>query len=353
MEDTDLYADVNEHNGVTWDNDVFELFFKPADDKPGYYEFQVNAAGTMMELFLPRRGAGGYRRFKEDGDFHVEAKVNLRGTLNKWTDKDDGWSVEGRIPWKDFLRTGGRPEAGRDLEIRPVPLRLLRRFRGAGAVHLRPLKTQTHPDFHYFEDYATLQVRRSGEREGNRPAGRYGIDKRVPLTTSKVVGSPDRRRRIVPCGSFPNLKMNFPIAVVHQPGSDRLLLITESYGYGPTKLQRMKDDPERPSWKRSTRGNGVAYSTSRFIPTSPRTAMSSSAGTARWPVTRPRKRASRATPSIRSRRTSSIRTRRRSSSPWRPTATTAAPSPSATTACSTSPPATARPTPTPTSSART
>src|SRR5436305_1486989 len=31
MEDADLYADVKEHNGETWYNDVFELFFKPAE----------------------------------------------------------------------------------------------------------------------------------------------------------------------------------------------------------------------------------------------------------------------------------------------------------------------------------
>jgi hypothetical protein len=61
MEDTDLYADVKEHNGMTWENDVFELFFKPAEDKPGYYEFQVNAAGTVFDMFIPRRGSGGYR----------------------------------------------------------------------------------------------------------------------------------------------------------------------------------------------------------------------------------------------------------------------------------------------------
>jgi len=112
MEDADLYADVKEHDGMTWNNDVFELFFKPADDKPGYYEFQVNAAGTVMDLFLPRRGAGGFGRFKKDTDFHIESKVRLRGTLNKWQDRDEGWTVEGKIPWTDFLRTGGRPERG-------------------------------------------------------------------------------------------------------------------------------------------------------------------------------------------------------------------------------------------------
>src|SRR4029077_8013222 len=100
MDDADLYADITEHDGQTWDNDVFELFFKPADDKPGYYEFQVNAAGTIMDMFLPRRGAGGYRRFKSDGDFHIDAKIRLQGTLNHWQDKDTGWAVEGRIPWR-------------------------------------------------------------------------------------------------------------------------------------------------------------------------------------------------------------------------------------------------------------
>ena len=63
MDDADLYADVTEHDGKTWDNDVFELFFKPTADQPGYYEFQVNAAGTVMDMYLPRRNAGGYQRF--------------------------------------------------------------------------------------------------------------------------------------------------------------------------------------------------------------------------------------------------------------------------------------------------
>src|SRR5262245_50307307 len=61
MEDPDIYAEVQEHDGQTWNDDVFELFFKPAKDKPGYYEFQVNAAGTMLDMFLPQRGNGGYK----------------------------------------------------------------------------------------------------------------------------------------------------------------------------------------------------------------------------------------------------------------------------------------------------
>ena len=104
MEDHDLFADVKEQNGKTWFNDVFELFFKPAADKPGYFEFQVNAAGTIYDSFIPAQGAE-----QQFDNFHVEAKVVLRGTLNQRQDKDESWSVEGRIPWRDFARGGGRP----------------------------------------------------------------------------------------------------------------------------------------------------------------------------------------------------------------------------------------------------
>ena len=57
MEDSDLFADIKEHDGELWTNDVFELFFRPDADKPGYYEFQVNAAGAKFDAFYPKYDA--------------------------------------------------------------------------------------------------------------------------------------------------------------------------------------------------------------------------------------------------------------------------------------------------------
>jgi hypothetical protein len=34
LDDADLYADVTEHDGQIWDNDVFEVFLKPSTEKP-------------------------------------------------------------------------------------------------------------------------------------------------------------------------------------------------------------------------------------------------------------------------------------------------------------------------------
>jgi glucose/arabinose dehydrogenase len=253
MEDTDLYALEKERDGSTGEDDAFALFVKPAADKPGYYEFEVNPAGTRLDVFLPRRGSGGSRRFKKDADFHVDAKVRLRGTLNHWQDRDDGWSVEGRIPWRDFLRTGGRPEPGEDWTFALCRCDTSVDLDGPELSTCAPLRL---PDFHHHEDYATLRFVGPRAEEAARP---YGIDRRVPLTTSTVVGSPDppppyRVKRV-----YPDLKVSYPIAVRHQPGSDCLLFITQLNPYARTLIRRVKDEPDVKDAETLLDLDGVAY----------------------------------------------------------------------------------------------
>ena len=86
MDDGDLYADVEKHDGNTWTNDVFEVFLKPSAEKPGYYEFHVTPNNTRFDLFLPRRGH--VERFRREREFHVTSAVTLRGTLDRWDDRD-------------------------------------------------------------------------------------------------------------------------------------------------------------------------------------------------------------------------------------------------------------------------
>ncbi len=153
MEDSDLYATVKERNGVTWDNDVFELFFKPSEDKLPYYEFQVNALNTDMELFLPSRGAGGYQRFAPLSHLGMESAVRLDGTLNNWQDVDKGWTVEGRIPWTAFKATGGRPRLGEKWRFALCRYDYSVAFDRPELSSTAPL---TQPEFHRYEDYGEL-----------------------------------------------------------------------------------------------------------------------------------------------------------------------------------------------------
>jgi hypothetical protein len=153
MEDADVFAVVTEPNGETWNDDVFELFFKPRQDRHGYYEFQVNAANTPFQMYLPSRGSGGFHRFRKAGALGLESAVVVKGTLNKYEDKDEGWTVEGRIPWTAFKATGGRPAAS------DVWRFALCRY-DYSVAHESPDLTSTAPltwaNFHQYEDYGEL-----------------------------------------------------------------------------------------------------------------------------------------------------------------------------------------------------
>jgi Carbohydrate family 9 binding domain-like len=153
MEDLDLFALTKERNGMTWEDDVFELFFKPSDKSPAYYEFQVNALNTQLELFLPSRGAGGYRRFAPLTKLGMESAVKLNGTLNKHEDRDKGWNVEGRIPWTAFKATGGRPKAGETWKFALCRYDYSVYLERTDLSSTAPL---TQPDFHRYEDYGEL-----------------------------------------------------------------------------------------------------------------------------------------------------------------------------------------------------
>ena len=253
MEDHDLFADITEHDGKLWDNDVFELFFKPADNKEGYYEFQVNAAGAILDVFFPARGKGDFYKLKSAEDFHIEAKVKLDGTLNNFEDQDRGWTVEGKIPWKDFLKSGGRPIPDEKWKFALCRYDYSMEFDEPELSTCAPLSKR---NFHLLEDYASLQFKGPPEK----PRKPYGIEKRIPLTTSTVSGSPEPPLPYRPLRPYPDLKLNFPVAVAPIPGSDELLLITQDFTYGDTILRRMKDDPKVKETEQLWSPKGTAYS---------------------------------------------------------------------------------------------
>ncbi|MCH7729810.1 MAG: PQQ-dependent sugar dehydrogenase, partial [Planctomycetes bacterium] len=257
MQDADLYADIKEHDGQTWYNDVFELFFKPADDKPGYYEFQVNAAGTIMDMFLPRRNSGGFRRYIKDGEFHIDAKVKTNGTLNKWHDKDKGWTVEGRIPWRDFLRTGGRPTIGEVWKFALCRYDYSVDFEGPELSTCAPLKTKTYADFHHFEDYASLKfVGRTLQQSRKK----FGVGEFQPTDTSRLAGAPDPPLPYRAKRTLAKLAVNFPIFAIKQPESSRLWFIDQPRSYAPSRICRTTEEPESGEFETLLTNKGVAYS---------------------------------------------------------------------------------------------
>lgn len=240
LEDRDLYADISEHDGPCWDNDVFELFFKPARDKTGYFELQVNPLNTHFDCFFANRDTEEFVEAVGKHLFRFESAVVLNGTLDDRSDTDQGWIVEGRIPWSDFLPAGGRPNPGDEWTFALCRYDYSREWDQPELSTCAPLRSSEAPDFHLTADYAPLRFIGPVESPGQPD---FAIAEYVPLTTSQVIGSPDpplpyRAVRVE------GLEPQWPVFVATEPGSRRLIIIEEHSPYSRSRISRTTGFPD-------------------------------------------------------------------------------------------------------------
>ena len=109
LEEPDVKALVSKRDDIVYHDNDFEVFLNPYGDSKLYYELEVNALGTVMDLLMekPYRQGGTYiMTWDVQG---LELAVNVNGTLNKSGDKDEGWSVEMKIPFSALSRGGSDP----------------------------------------------------------------------------------------------------------------------------------------------------------------------------------------------------------------------------------------------------
>jgi len=257
MEDADLHAQIRDHDGKLWTQDAFEIFLKPAADRPGYYEFQVNPQNAVLDMFLPSRDSGGYDRFKADGDFDITTAVTLAGTLNNPVDRDQGWSVEGRIAWKSFMRTGGRPAAGEQWTFALCRVN----DSAAGETELSTtaaLVGTPKPNFHRHEEYTPIRfVGQAPPATQDATTIQSGV--LPPLTTSHVLGRPDAAPPYQTVRAYPRLQLPHPVAIARPPAGDQLLAIVHDNDWSPTRIVQFPDDPQADRYRTLLELDAIAY----------------------------------------------------------------------------------------------
>lgn len=224
LDDTDVTADVREHDGQMWKNDVFEIFFHPSTEHYGYYEFEVNPFGAVFDAFFPSAESHRDPQRVSRHEFHVEAKVVVRGTLNKSDDRDTGWLIEGRIPWSDFNWTGGRPAPGETWRVNLT--RVNGREPGNELTSASPL---TKPSFHRKEDFAALRF------VGPAPLPR------AAWKNEKLLGSPDGPASYATTRVWPKLEPRSMVTFLPMPGGEWTWFIDQESGWdGPMRVRRMR-----------------------------------------------------------------------------------------------------------------
>ena len=113
LEEPDVRASVSRRDDIVYHDNDFEVFLNPYGDKELYYELEVNALGTVMDLLMSRPYSEG-GTYMMTWDFPgLEIAVKVQGTLNRPGDVDQGWSVEMKIPFAGLSRGGADPLANR------------------------------------------------------------------------------------------------------------------------------------------------------------------------------------------------------------------------------------------------
>lgn len=99
LEEPHVWGTITEKNAVMFEDNDFEVFVDPDCDGLNYYEFEINALGSIWELSLPKPYADGgipHLGCNIDG---LVSRVRIDGSLNNPSIPDRGWMVEIAIPW--------------------------------------------------------------------------------------------------------------------------------------------------------------------------------------------------------------------------------------------------------------
>lgn len=99
LEEPHVWGTLTERDAVIFHDDDFEVFLDPDPETPGYYELEVNALGTVWDLYLTRpyrEGGQPVDAWDINGLMHA---IQVDGSLNDPSDLDRGWTVELSIPW--------------------------------------------------------------------------------------------------------------------------------------------------------------------------------------------------------------------------------------------------------------
>ncbi|WP_245189592.1 carbohydrate-binding family 9-like protein [Lunatimonas salinarum] len=115
LDEPHLWATYTERESVIFHENDIEVFLDPDGDTHNYYEWEINALGTLWDLLLTKPYKDGGKPLNGWNINDFEYAVYLEGTLNDPRDEDDYWSVEMAIPWSSLSYP--RPKDGNQWRI--------------------------------------------------------------------------------------------------------------------------------------------------------------------------------------------------------------------------------------------
>ncbi len=102
LEEPNIWAYLDKHDNIVYRDNDFEVFIDPTNDGINYFEIEINALETVLDLFMAKPYN---KRGNPDIEWNAEGlqkSVKLYGEINDSTRKDLKWTVELAIPWTAY-----------------------------------------------------------------------------------------------------------------------------------------------------------------------------------------------------------------------------------------------------------
>jgi hypothetical protein len=106
LEEPHVWATLTEHDAVIFHDNDFEVFLDPDGDNHLYGELELNALNTTWDLLLTKPYKDGGKAVNAWEITGLKTAVKIGGTLNDPRDKDEGWTLEIRWPWRGVKELG-------------------------------------------------------------------------------------------------------------------------------------------------------------------------------------------------------------------------------------------------------
>lgn len=106
LEEPDLWGTLTKRDAIIFQDHDFEIFIDPDNDTNEYTEIEINALGTIMDLFMTRSYKKGGPMDMNWDVKDLQSAVMLKGTINKNDDQDQYWTVEMAIPVSSLSKSG-------------------------------------------------------------------------------------------------------------------------------------------------------------------------------------------------------------------------------------------------------
>lgn len=107
LQEPHIWATLKQRDAIIYHDNDFEVFIKPKHSAPWYYEIEVNALNTIMDLMMPKPYRFGGQALLQWDVKNLQSAVHIEGSLNSPKDIDQQWTVEMAIPFASLAHFAG------------------------------------------------------------------------------------------------------------------------------------------------------------------------------------------------------------------------------------------------------